>query len=328
MDLRPEDITIAVTVYNRRQFVLEAIRSALEQSIPVKVIVVEDCGPDPHVRDLIVGAFGTRISYFRNSRNRGLFDNWNACMEYCATPWLSILHDDDRLHPWFVEAMLALTRHAPQRALYFGRAAILYEGGDLRPAPPVRWEKDWREIDLVEFAETCFVLFPGQLFRIADARAVGGVRPVSYFTGDWDLWFRLGLRGGIAQAAREVSVARAHSGQERGSSRVDRMGWKWALDNVQRKRNLALLRKEKGLRIPFERTKLLEQSPIPTRMLIRHAQGFSRRILAYNTWLFLHSTPPHSGYAVFQRLVRLFGPQGLRCLSRWQNRLHLRAGNG
>jgi len=108
MELKAEDITIAVTVFSRRDFVLEAIGSALAQSVPVSVIVVEDCGPDPGMRDYIQDRFGGRIRYFRNPRNRGLFDNWNACMEYSRTPWLSILHDDDRLHPWFIEEMIAL----------------------------------------------------------------------------------------------------------------------------------------------------------------------------------------------------------------------------
>jgi hypothetical protein len=89
------------------------------------------------------------------------------------------------------------------------------------------------------------------------------------------------------------------------------MGWKWALDNVQRKRNLALLR-EKGIVIPFERAKLLRQNPIPSRLLLRDARGFSRRILFYNAWLFTHSWPPNAGYAALQWLVRIFGSQTLR----------------
>jgi glycosyltransferase involved in cell wall biosynthesis len=315
MELKPEHITIAVTVYNRRDFVQEAIRSALVQTVPVKVVVVEDCGSDSSIRNLIVGKFGNRIEYFRNPRNRGLFDNWNACMEYCRTPWMSVLHDDDLLHPNFVETMLALAKTAPGRALYFGRSGQLDEDGRGCSAPAVSWGKSWRDIDPIEFAEHCFVMFPGQLFRVAAVRDIGGFRPVSYFTGDWDLWFRLALRFGAAQTATEISTVRSHYGQDRGTSRVERMGWKWALDNVQRKRNLALLEREKGMVIPFERTKLLEQSPIPSRVLLRYARGYSRRILAYNAWLFLHSKPPHWRYAGLQWLVRLFGPEILRASS-------------
>ena len=314
MELRPEHITIAVTVFSRREFVCDAIRSALNQTLPVQVIVVEDCGPDATLREFIIAEFGDRIRYFRNSKNRGLFDNWNACLDYCQTPWLSILHDDDLLRPNFVETMIALAGKAPQRALYFGRAANLAENGNTYPAPPVAWTKSWRDLDVIEFADECSVLFPGQTFRVADARAVGGFRTGSYFTGDWDMWFRLALRFGAAQSATEVAINRSHYGADRGTSRVERMGWKWALDNAQRKRNLALLQKEKGITIPFDRTKLLKASPIPSRLLLRHGPGFSQRILAYNSWLFTQSAPPHWRYAVLQWLVWLCGPRVFRVI--------------
>jgi hypothetical protein len=319
MELAPEHITIAVTVYSRREFVRDAIRSALDQTVPVKVMVVEDCGPDPTLRDFIVGEFGNRIEYIRNPRNRGLFDNWNACMEYCATPWISILHDDDLLRPHFVETMLALAKAAPQRALYFGQSARLEEDGKTYPPLPVSWTNDRRDLDPIELADECFLLFPGQLLRIADARAVGGFRRMSFFTGDWDMWFKLALRFGAAQSAAEVSVVRSHEGADRGTSRVVRMGWKWALDNVQRKRNLAALQKEKGITVPFDRTKLLRESPIPSRLLLRHARTFSRRMLAYNAWLLTHSRPPNARYAGLQWLVRLLGPRVLRIASRPRN---------
>lgn len=320
-DLRPEHITIAVTVYNRSQFVLGAIRSALEQTLPVKVIVVEDCSPDPRLRDLIVGEFGSRITYLRNPRNRGLFDNWNACLEYCQTPWISILHDDDLLHPWFVASMLELARKSPHQSLYFGRSAIIDEWGQHHPAPQVSWPAGWRLIDLVEFADRCFVYFPGQLFRVADARGLGGVRPHSRFTGDWDLWFRLATHGGGAQTATEVSIVRTHDSAERESCRVVRQGWKWALDNMQRKRNLRLLHQRKNISVPFDRAKPLAHAPIPSRVLLNYARKFPAPLLAYNWWLFVHSRPPSMGYAMFQRVIRLLGPGSLRLCSRAWNLL-------
>jgi GT2 family glycosyltransferase len=312
MELRPEHITIAVTVYDRPNFVLGAVRSALEQTLPVRVMVVEDCAPDFRIRGAVTGEFGSRVRYIRNPRNRGLFDNWNACLEYCETSWISILHDDDLLHPGFVETMIRLARAAPGKSLYFGQSAVIDERGQREPAQPVPWKNDWREIDLAELADLCFLMFPGQLFRVADAQAVGGVRPHSRFTGDWDLWFRLALLGGGAQTAVEVSTVRTHDGEGRGSCRVERMGWKWALDNMQRKRNLFRLRRDKSLSIPFDRTKLLAQSPIPQRVLLRHARSFPPRLLAYNWWLFVHSKPPSIHYAMFQSLVHALGPKALR----------------
>ena len=51
--LSPKDTTIAITVYDRRVYIGEAIRSALAQRCQERpqVIVVEDCGPDAGLRD-------------------------------------------------------------------------------------------------------------------------------------------------------------------------------------------------------------------------------------------------------------------------------------
>jgi len=316
MTLRPQDITIAVTVYNRREFVLDAIQSALAQSIPVSVIVVEDCGPDPDLRDFILKKFGNRIEYFRNTKNRGLFDNWNACIENCRTPWLSILHDDDLLLPDFVATMLNLAEAAPERAFYHGEATLIDENGKAISTPPVAWNTGWREIDLVEMADQDFsMMFAGNLLSVEAAKKIGGFRPNSYYSGDWDFWFRLALHGGAARTATVVAMTRTHFGPERGTTRADRMGWRWALENVQRKRDLALLASHKGIHVRFDRAKHLDKSPIPTRVLLRNARNYSRRILKYNAWLFTHSYPPHFRYAALQWLVRLFGPNILRFLS-------------
>jgi len=314
MELRPEDITIAITVYSRRDYVCEAIRSALEQTVPVQVIVVEDCGPDPTLRDFILQEFGDRITYFRNPKNRGLFDNWHACMEYSRTPWLSILHDDDLLRPKFIETLLELFREAPRRALYFGRQARL-EHGKLHPPTAVSWGGRWHDIDIIALADECVLFFPGQLFRIADAQAIGGFRTTSHFTGDWDMWFRLALKFGAVQSAAELAVVRGHEGADRGTSVVIRKGWKWALDNVQRKRNLNLLKQQKSICIPFKRAKLLKRSPIPSRLLLQHAKNFTRRILVYNWWLFTHSRAPHWRYVILQGMIRIFGPKSLKIIS-------------
>jgi hypothetical protein len=171
-------------------------------------------------------------------------------------------------------------------------------------------------LDLAELADENPVFFPGQLIRVEAARAVGGFKAFSYYSGDWDMWFLLALRFGASQTAVEVSATRSHFGEDRGTSRVECKGWKWVLHNMQRKRNMALLRREKGIAVPFDRAKPLQQSPIPTLLLLEHADEFSWRILRYNAWLFTHSKPPHLKYAAMQWLVRLFGPRMLRIASR------------
>jgi hypothetical protein len=241
-----------------------------------------------------------------------LFDNWNACLEYCRTPWVSILHDDDVLHPVFVETMLALAKAAPGRSVYFGRTGVL-SGGVVTPAAPaVGWPQNWRDLDPAVLADESLMYFAGQLIRVEAARSVGGFKTPCFFTGDWDMWFRLALRFGAAQTATEVSLAREHGGEDRGSNRVERKGWNCALDNVQRKRNRAFLLREKGVAMPFDRLKLLQLSTITAGALLRNADHYSDRILRYNAWIFTHHKAPRLHYAALQWLVRLFGPRVLR----------------
>ena len=320
MTLVPGDITIAVTVYSRREYVVQAIESALNQSVPIKVMVVEDCGPDPTLQKFIKAKFGSRIQYQRNPQRRGLFDNWNACLELCPTPWISILHDDDFLKPHFVEAMIELAKNAPDRGFYFGRVGIVDRGNEIPPADFPSSET-WREVDLVSFANMNPALFPGQLFRVDRARSLGGFRRASLWAGDWEMWFKLSAAHGSAQTRATVAFARTHSGAERGTSKIERNGRKFALDNVQRKRNLAIL-KTMGYSALFQR-----QPPgwpsIPLKFLLQSSANVSPRLLAYNTRLFLGSRPHIWAYALVQFWVRILGPSILRFLSRIWNGLRL-----
>src|SRR5205814_2267068 len=108
-----------------------------------------------------------------------------------------------------------------------------------------------------------------------------------------------------------VAVNRGHTGSERGTSWVYRTGRLYPLTYIQRKRNLALLRKS-GRSLSFDRRDGPGGLQLPTRMLLYHGAGMSRRLLAYNTKLLLLSKPPHFRYALFQQVVRLLGAQFVR----------------
>src|ERR1700756_3729370 len=84
----------------------------------------------------------------KRPRRRGLFDNWNACVEACRTPWLCILHDDDFLELTFIEAMIELAQAAPGRALYYGQAAVVDAAGKTREPPPSPTSFTWHDLDL------------------------------------------------------------------------------------------------------------------------------------------------------------------------------------
>jgi glycosyltransferase involved in cell wall biosynthesis len=316
MNLSADQITIAVTVYNRREFLKESIGSALAQTVPVQVMVVEDCGPDAGLEAYVRSLFGGRVKYFRSPQRRGIFGNWNACIEQCPNAWLSILHDDDSLEPGFVAAMLELSRNAGDRGLYFGRTTVV----DSNNKPQSKWEKPrlprpWMPVSLADVVITPPFFFPGQLFRVAKARQLGGFRQTSLYCGEWELWTKIIADCGAAQTDLRVAVFREHDSWGRGTNRIHRSGKTYGLVAVQIKRNLALARR---LGISGFDGNLRERArfALPTSFLLHYGSFFSPRLLAYNLGRVRQSRPPHWRYAVLRAFLFVGGPVFVRLASR------------
>jgi glycosyltransferase involved in cell wall biosynthesis len=316
--MTPGDITIAVTVFDRRDYIEQAVASALAQTLPVRVMVVEDCSPDQGLQSLVLSKFGSRITYHRNSLRRGLFDNWNACVQLCPTPWLCLLHDDDFLAPDFVEAMVELAAKMPGKGLYYGRCNYVDSTGRAAFTPPAWAGPQWQAADVASVALLNPVRFPGELFRADYAQALGGFRPTSLFTGDWDMWFKLALHYGAAGTSRVVGNSRSHKAEGRGTVRIERTGKYHALIAMQAKKNAALLRQQ-GVTVRYDRAAALKSHPVATRFLLERASGFSPRMLAYNVGQLLRSTPAHPAYSLYQTLARWLGPGFVSTTSKLYN---------
>jgi len=315
MTLTARDITIAITVYDRREFLAQAIESALNQTIPVKVIVVEDCGPDLMLESYARSRCGSGFEYMRNPRRRGLFDNWNACLEYCQTPWLSILHDDDYLKPTFVETMLGLHQVAPGRGLYFGNSVVVNATGEIVPFGQPVIAGSWQEIDIRALADRNVLGFAGHLLPVEYAKRAGGFRATSLFCGDWEMWFKLVTQFGGVQTGAEVVRVRYYDDARKGTSKVIREGQNYAATNVQRKRNYAFLKKA-GIVQTFKASEIRKKSPMSVKHMILYGRCFSRRMFAYNVKLLQINETLTPRQKPFQMAVRVFGPRFVRLLSK------------
>jgi glycosyltransferase involved in cell wall biosynthesis len=306
MSLQAGQITIAITVYDRRDFIEQAIDSALSQTIPAKVVVVEDCGPDLTLRAFVTSKFGARIQYIRNPKRRGLFGNWNACLEHCDTPWLSILHDDDYLKPTFVETMLDLHQAAPGRGLYFGNSQEVNPAGQIVQFGQTVVVGPRQEIDLRALADANILGFEGHLLPVEYVRNVGGFRSSSRYCGDWEMWFKLVSRYGGVCTGTVVAVVRLYEDQRKGTTKVSRVGENYLATIVQRKRNYAYL-KQAGRIQEFDIKALRFKTNMSCKYMFWFGAGFSRRILDYNIRLFLGFPPSSLRQRLFQLALRVFG---------------------
>lgn len=102
-------LTISMPVYERKEFFLEALESALNQTVKCKIIVVDNCSSHNYFEKICKEK---NVTYYRNDRNIGMSANFSKAFELSKTKYAMNLQDDDRLDPGYVEAFVnAVTQH-------------------------------------------------------------------------------------------------------------------------------------------------------------------------------------------------------------------------
>ena len=210
--------------------------------------------------------------------------------------------------------MIQLAKAAPGRALYYGVCDVVDAAGEYLSKKPRSIPFTWHELNLEDWVRYNPVCFPGQLFNVAAARALGGFRSASRYCADWEMWFQLTLAHGSAATNRVVATYREHHSTGRGTTEVDISGRKYACGNMQRKRHIAWLRKLKP-DLRFDRKALFKEAPMSTRFILEHGYKFSPRLLRYNAGLLYLSSAPHLRYHIFQILSKLLTWRSLRGFS-------------
>jgi glycosyltransferase involved in cell wall biosynthesis len=121
--------SIVITTYNRLNLLKRAIDSALAQTLPCEVVVVDDCSTDGtqvYVQEQcerLASAGDKRLVYHRNSENIGHSKSVNAGVELATGEWIKPLDDDDYLAPNCIEVMTDAIALRPQAVICSCQAA-------------------------------------------------------------------------------------------------------------------------------------------------------------------------------------------------------------
>lgn len=100
--------SILITTYNRLSLLKRAIASALAQTIPCEVVVVDDASTDgtkEYIEGLDSPTDGFSMSYHRNESNQGHSYCVNRGVEMATGDWIKLLDDDDYLAPHCLETI-------------------------------------------------------------------------------------------------------------------------------------------------------------------------------------------------------------------------------
>ena len=185
-------VSVVIPTFNRRSLVLEAVRSALDQTASaVEVVVVDDGSTDGTAEALRPLAGTIRVLH---QPNRGVASARNLGIREARGELIGFLDSDDLWDPRFLEATTGHLRRHPQLAMVSTGWKSLASG---RRYPQVR--EPLLQGDLYPRLMSMRLVRTSTVLARRDVLlAAGGFDESLEMAEDLDLWLRLARRHAIA----------------------------------------------------------------------------------------------------------------------------------
>lgn len=123
--------SVVITTFNRWQLLERAIFSALQQTIPCEVIVVDDAsndGTEKQIKELLV-TYSERLVYYRLPKNLGHSAAVNQGVKLAMGDWIKLVDDDDYLAINCLEELSNIISHYSQAVIRSMQAFQVDESG-------------------------------------------------------------------------------------------------------------------------------------------------------------------------------------------------------
>lgn len=124
---------IVIPTYNGAKYVREAIDSVLRQTrLPDEIIISDDNSSDDTID--ICSKYGSKLKIYQNKKGpSGFVNGWNNAIAHTTSDYISILHQDDKLSPTFLEEIeCAVKLHPDVKHLFTPCSYIDGEGNIIR----------------------------------------------------------------------------------------------------------------------------------------------------------------------------------------------------
>ncbi len=207
-------LTIALPVYKRTDFVRSALDSAIKQTVPCRILLIDNNSPHYDFKTILESYNNPLMAYHRNPETVPQDENFNNCFRYAETPWVTILHDDDMLHCQYVEtAQRILSRFGDT----IGGFAAGSQVGEEEWKDIYTLKKDTaKQLKLINLPYYFFNQlspFPGVMVKKDVALELGGFTNKLFPIADFDFWYRYNCREKMLMVDDILSYYRISSTQ-------------------------------------------------------------------------------------------------------------------
>ena len=195
--VKPPAVTVAIPTHNRAGLLREAIDSVLQQTFQdFEVLVLDDASTDD--TPMVVDSYtDPRIRRIRHSVNVGMKANWNRGVELADGEFVTLLHDDDRWDPRFLERAMVMMKQNPELGFVYSAPAGI-SGLSKR-------DRIYSPLDALDhLRKRNEVGVEAVLVRRDALIAVGRFRDRWPFSMDWDAWLRIAARHPVGFLAESL----------------------------------------------------------------------------------------------------------------------------
>ena len=229
-------LSIIVPTHNRLPDLQRVLGQLQRMSRPAELsleILISDNSTEDDTQQWFAREQPAGMAYHRNARNLGQYNNCNLAMRRAQGEWIQILHDDDEITPDYLHA-LAPYLNDPGLVLVTGRSVFVGTN-----AAQVQQQHDQRIRQLQFtypsrlnghklFTQTlqlgCPFIISHSLMRRAVVLAAGSFKEQLHYTGDFDLWLRMMMRGDFQVADAVMGNYHLHPGNQISSRKT-----RWAM---------------------------------------------------------------------------------------------------
>lgn len=211
-------ISVVIPTNNRISFLKQSLSSVLNQTYKDIQIIIKDSSSNADVKDYCSTLSDPRVSYiWCDSKN--IIDSWNDCVTLGNTRYVSIFHDDDIMHPEFIEKSVKNLEQYPSAGMSYTQANkvninldYISIWSDLNPGEGLIKGNDYLRFTIENGC--CVTIAPSVVIRKSAYESIGPfANEICFNSFDFNYWIRMANNYDICFIEEVLVYYRIHEGQ-------------------------------------------------------------------------------------------------------------------
>ena len=198
-------VSVIMSVYNEKEFLLDSIRSILNQSFEDFEFIIIDDGSEISIRPLIASFRDDRIKLIVNKENRGLTASLNTCLFWANGEYLARQDSDDISERTRLFEQVRYLDNHPEVGLVGTSCTIIDEMDEVID--------DWEAMpDPTNSLSSRNKITHGSvMFRRSVMEDIGKYDEHFKYAQDYDYWLRISKKYQIRNLSGRLYQSRVHS---------------------------------------------------------------------------------------------------------------------